>query len=126
VIDTFSHFASNVGIDHAARLYEWGRWAKRALKCRVVIAGSSLRSKDWRDVDVTLVWPDDQYDAANRFFGVAAGRSSEAWWFLCSALSLQATASTGIPVEVHLAPVRDWFVSGQPRRNSTEFVEVQS
>jgi hypothetical protein len=105
----YEHLASNVGLDGFARLSVWAQWVKRCLRCRVVIAGSATRQKAFKDVDVTLLWPREQYDLADRFFRPSPKPGDpDAWWLMCSALSLQASAASGLPVEVHIDREESW------------------
>lgn len=62
--------------------------------------GSSVESKEWRDVDVVVILDDDAFV---RWFGdwPGAGHSHDPKWAaLCSALSAWGTAETGLPIDL--------------------------
>ena len=64
--------------------------------------GSSLTSKTWRDVDVRLILPDDEYAAWG--FGDDAARPShnEKWVSFVLAYSALGKAITGLPIDFQI------------------------
>jgi len=62
--------------------------------------GSSLKSKDWRDVDVRLILPDDEYDA---MFGKARlNYVDPKFAAITLAFSALAKEMTGLPVDFQI------------------------
>lgn len=62
--------------------------------------GSSLRSKEWRDVDVRLILPDDEYAA--RFGSVHASYIDPRLAAITLAFSALGAAMTGLPVDFQI------------------------
>jgi hypothetical protein len=58
------------------------------------LVGSSLLTKDYRDVDVRLIMPDKPFD---RLFASKRGR--HLWTLTCVTLSEHLTSVTGLPVD---------------------------
>lgn len=62
--------------------------------------GSSLKTKDWRDVDVRLILPDDEYAA---LFGDAAlGYVNPKLAAVTLAFSALGTQMTGLPIDFQI------------------------
>lgn len=96
-LDRNSMVTSHVGIDTMTRLMLWATEVAKAFKCDVVLGGSALRHKGWRDLDVTLLFKAERHTQIS-----TCGWGQQAWWMACSALSLQASAMVGATVEVHI------------------------
>jgi len=66
------------------------------------LVGSAVRGKQWRDVDVRLILPDDEFDSmfgAQRPFGLGAQFS-----LLCAAISALGEKYTGLPIDFQFQP----------------------
>jgi len=68
-----------------------------------VLVGSAAVGKDWRDVDVRLVVPDDWF--ADEFGVVdSAHPNGERWTAMCMAFSSLGKQMTGLPVDFQIQP----------------------
>jgi hypothetical protein len=84
--------------------------------------GSSLTSKDWRDVDVRLILPDEEFEAR---FG--ANRSSETNPKLAAitlAFAALGEQMTGLPIDFQIQP-QGWANEKYPNMRSA-LIEVSS
>ena len=61
--------------------------------------GSSLDRKDWRDVDVRVILPDDEYEA---MFGKVANYTNPKVAAITSAFSELGKAMTGLPIDFQI------------------------
>lgn len=86
---------SNVGVPTMARLRLWAKSIQDAYQpicpsVRVLLGGSALLTKDWRDLDVIIGFTQADYDKI----------STEAlWWHHAAAWSLYASEVVGARVE---------------------------
>lgn len=64
--------------------------------------GSSLTSKDWRDVDVRLILPDDEFAA--RFGSAHATYFDPKLAAITLAFSALGSAMTGLPIDFQIQP----------------------
>lgn len=65
------------------------------------LVGSAAVSKQWRDVDLRLILPDDEFDAL--FPGINQATWADAKWaLLCAGISELAKARTGLPVDFQI------------------------
>lgn len=64
--------------------------------------GSSLHTKDWRDVDVRLLMPDDEF--AERF-GTGATMANRKLAAITLAFSALGTSMTGLPIDFQIQPI---------------------
>lgn len=63
----------------------------------VYLVGSSLERRDYRDVDVRCILPDEEFD---RFFGKdCRPQHDPRWSLMCSAVSLYLQQHSGLPVD---------------------------
>ncbi len=90
-----------VGMPAAMKLEQFGSEIIDAFGHPPYLVGSATRTKRWRDVDVRLILPDDEYDA---LFG---GRQVPAaldvkWNAYCLAFSARAREITGLPVDFQI------------------------
>lgn len=84
--------------------------------------GSSLTSKDWRDVDVRLILPDDEFAL---LFG-GTDRSAETNPKLAAvtlAFAALGSAMTGLPIDFQLQPAT-WANERYPNRRSA-LIEIR-
>lgn len=65
--------------------------------------GSSLRSKEWRDVDVRLLLPDDEF--TERFGGVHATYAHPKLAAIELAFSALGQKMTGLPIDFQIQPL---------------------
>lgn len=65
--------------------------------------GSSLASKDWRDVDVRLMLPDDEF--AERFGVVRGAEANPKLAAVTLAFSALGQQMTGLPVDFQIQPL---------------------
>jgi hypothetical protein len=75
--------------------------------CRVVVeafgfhlylVGSAIERRDYRDVDLRLILPDDEFDAL--FPGLSSSPHLDARWSLmCTSISLLLSKASGLPVD---------------------------
>ena len=87
-----------IGSPACLRLDDFGQWVAEAFGAVPYHVGSSAAGKTWRDVDVRLILPDDQFAAL--FPGYARAHGSDArWQILCAAMSGEAERMTGLPVD---------------------------
>lgn len=90
-----------VGMPAAIKLDQFGSEIIDAFGHPPYLVGSATRTKRWRDVDVRLILPDDEYDA---LFG--ARRQPAAldvkWNAYCLAFSARAREVTGLPVDFQI------------------------
>lgn len=64
--------------------------------------GSSLTTKDWRDVDVRLILPDDEFEAM--FGTLRAFHTDPKFAAITLAFSALAKEMTGLPVDFQIQP----------------------
>lgn len=63
--------------------------------------GSSLKRRDYRDVDVRAILPDAEFDRL--FPGIARGPQYDAFWSLvCSSISVYLAKQTGLPIDFQI------------------------
>lgn len=92
-----------VGMPYCLLLQEFGEHVYRAFGHVAYHVGSSLKEKDgWRDVDVRLILPDDEYAAMG--FGDDPERTHEnkKWVSTILAWSSFGTSLTGLPIDFQI------------------------
>jgi hypothetical protein len=93
-----------IGSPACLLLDTFGQWVLDAFGHVAYHVGSSARGKTWRDVDVRLILPDDEFAAL--FPGYARAHGNDARWsLLCAALSGEARRMTHLPVDFQFQPV---------------------
>lgn len=89
-----------VGMPAALHLNEFGRQVYEAFGHHPYLVGSATRGKYWRDVDVRLILPDDEFDALFPDHDLRhADDTDPKWSLLCTALAELAKLRTGLPVD---------------------------
>jgi hypothetical protein len=89
------------GVPGAMHLEAFGQNIKQAFGHVPYHVGSSATSKTWRDVDVRLILPDDDFDAL--FPGFKTAHHVDAWWsLLCAAISELGRVRTGLPIDFQI------------------------
>lgn len=90
-----------VGMPAALHLDAFGREINDAFGHLPYLVGTASVGKQWRDVDVRLILPDDEFDAL--FPPVGPGQFPDGLWsLLCAAISELAKARTGLPVDFQI------------------------
>ena len=88
-------------------LHEFGRLVRQAFGRTPYLVGSAVDSKEWRDVDVVVMLPADEWDA---MFDGADPRTLGAIpkaRALCMAFSALGQQMTGLPIDFKIQQV-DW------------------
>ena len=95
---------ANLGLDHTANLAGWAQLIHGAFPTsRVFVFGSVLQGKDFRDVDVSITFPQEDYDRMT-LGKVRADVLGGAFDVLAAAFSALATQMVGVRVEVRVLP----------------------
>ncbi|MBM9509968.1 hypothetical protein [Actinacidiphila acididurans] len=90
-----------VGMPAMLHLEAFGREINDAFGHLPYLVGSAAKTKTWRDVDVRLILPDQEFDAL--FPQPAPYESPDGLWgLLCAALSELAKLRTGLPVDFQI------------------------
>lgn len=90
-----------VGMPAALHLDAFGREIEAAFGHMPYLVGTAAIGKTWRDVDVRLILPDDEFEALFpplEPHALADGK----WGLLCAALSELARVRTGLPVDFQI------------------------
>jgi hypothetical protein len=85
--------------------------------------GSSLRSKDWRDVDVRLMLPDDEFEAL--FGRVRGSEVNPKLAAITLAFAALGTEMTGLPVDFQIQP-QSWANEHYGGQARNPLIEVRS
>lgn len=83
--------------------------------------GSSLTTKEWRDVDVRLILPDDEY--AERFGHVHASYVAPKLAAITLAFAALAKEMTGLPVDFQIQP-QSWANEKYGDHRRSALIEV--
>jgi hypothetical protein len=83
--------------------------------------GSSLTTKDWRDVDVRLILPDDEF--AERFGGVHASFVRPDFAAITLAFSALGREMTGLPIDFQIQS-RTWANEHYGSHRRSALIEV--
>jgi hypothetical protein len=95
---------AGVGMPALLHLDRFGYWVFQSFGWVPYLVGSAATSKTWRDVDVRLILPDEEFEA--RFPGALATYIHDpAWTLTCAALSALAQQMTGLPVDFQIYPM---------------------
>jgi hypothetical protein len=90
-----------VGMPAMLHLEAFGREINDAFGHLPYLVGTAATGKTWRDVDVRLILPDDEFDALFPQH-TAPARLDGMWGLLCAALSELARVRTGLPVDFQI------------------------
>lgn len=82
--------------------------------------GSSLRTKDWRDIDVRLILPDEEFTA--RFGKVQGAEANAKLAAITLAFSALGQQMTGLPIDFQIQP-QSWANEKYPHSRSA-LIEV--
>ena len=84
-------------------LHEFGSHVWAAFGQPPYHVGSSLTEKTWRDVDVRLILPDDEYEAHGFGDGKPSTEMQNAKWVaMCLAFSALGKQLTGLPIDFQI------------------------
>lgn len=90
-----------VGMPAALHLEAFGREINDAFGHLPYLVGSAAVGKHWRDVDVRLILPDDEFDALFPAHTQPPHQDGR-WGLLCAAISELARQRTGLPVDFQI------------------------
>lgn len=108
------------GMPASILLQTFGVWVRDAFGHTPYQVGSSVHGKEWRDVDVRLILPDDEFDAL--FPGYRSGHQIDAKWsFLCAAISALAKQQTGLPIDFQVQRQSEANERFSPREGTGTF-----
>lgn len=83
--------------------------------------GSSLKGKDWRDVDVVVLLEDDDFE---KMFGSREPQGAK-WEGFCLAFSSLGHEVTGLPIDFKVQP-REWANAKFPNNKKNRFANQRS
>lgn len=87
---------SHIGLEYRVRLNAFAAMFRKLNGVtRVYVTGSSVRSKEFHDVDLYVSFADETYTALYQ-------TNNDRWWLECAAYSALGRAMTGLPLEVHI------------------------
>ena len=89
-----------VGMPAALHLDAFGREINDAFGHLPYLVGTAAVGKTWRDVDVRLILPDDEFDQL--FPPVPFDQADGRWGLICAAISELARQRTGLPVDFQI------------------------
>lgn len=90
-----------VGMPAMLHLEAFGREVHDAFGEFPYLVGSAARGKEWRDVDVRLMLPDDEFESLFPLHR-KPDRQDGKWGLICAALSELARMRTGLPVDFQI------------------------
>lgn len=90
-----------VGMPAALHLDAFGREIEDAFGHLPYLVGSAAVGKEWRDVDVRLILPDEEFDALFPAHTQPSHHDGR-WGLLCAAISELARVRTGLPVDFQI------------------------
>ena len=93
--------AAGIGMPATLHLNAFGREIEEAFGHLPYLVGSAAVGKTWRDVDVRLMLPDDEFDALFPDH-VKPGRCDGKWSLLCAAISELGKLRTGLPIDFQI------------------------
>lgn len=91
--------ALSVGMPALLYLNAFGREIEEAFGHLPYVVGSAARSKTWRDVDVRLMLPDDEFDV---LFPDDVPALNGRWSLMCAAISELGRQRTGLPIDFQI------------------------
>lgn len=96
----------SVGMPETLWLEEFGHQVWSAFGHIPYLVGSALEEKQWRDVDVRLILPDEEYEQLG-FGDPKHPHYSEKWVSLVLAYSALGKAMTGLPIDFQIQQQTD-------------------
>jgi len=95
-----------VGMPAALHLDAFAREINEAFGHIPYLVGTAAQGKQWRDVDVRLILPDDEFDHLFADATHPGGRyriqGNAMWALLCTALADLARQRTGLPIDFQI------------------------
>lgn len=98
--------AISVGMPAVLHLDAWAREIEAAFGHLPYLVGSAGRGKSWRDVDVRLMLPDDEFDLLFPEHP-QPHRCDGKWALLCAAISEHGKLRTGLPIDFQIQRATD-------------------
>jgi hypothetical protein len=98
--------AIGVGMPAVLHLNAFGREIDEAFGHLPFLVGSAAVGKQWRDVDVRLMLPDNEFDALFPDH-VKPSRCDGKWSLLCAAISELGRLRTGLPIDFQIQRMSD-------------------
>ena len=95
-----------VGMPAALLLDEFGHQVWSAFGHLPYLVGSALEGKEWRDVDVRLILPDEEYERIG-LGDPEHSHHNEKWVSLVLAYSALGKAMTGLPIDFQIQQQTD-------------------
>jgi hypothetical protein len=95
-----------VGMPTDLLLHEFGSQVWAAFGDCPYLVGSALKNKQWRDVDVRLILPDDEYERMG-LGNPKYPHHNEKWVSLVLAYSALGKAMTGLPIDFQIQQQTD-------------------
>ena len=90
-----------VGMPAALMLHEFGSQVWHAFGEPPYLVGSALRGKQWRDVDVRLILPDEEYERLGLGDPLQQHQNGK-WVALVMAFSALGRQMTGLPIDFQI------------------------
>lgn len=97
----------SVGMPAFLYLQEFGSEIWRVFGTAPYHVGSSVMSKTWRDVDVRLMLPDEEFDSLFGKMAVGAEFTNGKWCAMCKAFSLLGKHMTGLPIDFQIMRISE-------------------
>lgn len=95
-----------VGMPAALKLNQFGRECFEAFGAEAYLVGSATRSTEWRDVDVRVILPDDEFE--RQVGALTRPRCLNLRWnALCLAFAARGREVTGLPIDFQIDQLRD-------------------
>lgn len=98
--------AIGVGMPAVLHLNAFGREIQEAFGEVPYLVGSAAVGKEWRDVDVRLILPDEEFDAMFPDH-TKPSRCDGKWSLLCAAISELGRIRTGLPIDFQIQRTTD-------------------
>jgi hypothetical protein len=95
-----------VGMPAALHLDAFGQSIYDAFGEIPYLVGSAMHTKQWRDIDVRLMLPDDAFQAMFPDY-TDYNQADPKWALLCAAISELGRVRTGLPIDFQIQPVSD-------------------
>jgi hypothetical protein len=97
---------AGVGMPALLHLNAFGRDLCEAFGHTPYLVGSAALGKTWRDVDVRMLLPDEEFDALFPDFQ-PPGRVHTRWSMLCASISELGRIRTSLPIDFQFQRVTD-------------------
>jgi hypothetical protein len=118
--------ANYIPAPHFFNLNQACRVLVDAFGAHIYLVGSAIERREYRDVDVRCILPDEDFDRL--FPGLSGNPSRDALWsVMCSAISLQLSQHSGLPVDFQIQQQTECntWSSGRPRHALGLFLDRQ-